>query len=196
MFQHTKFCIWKEHAPVATCFGMLHPFSSHQLVPATFLPVTFWNWTSEEIQSILAMPLIINWSRPNNYGKGNKGNKTDQDTMPPSALCCHRHHLHHLSWPWSFSNSEHVFIPHISSLQGGCQQLGRTGVLPNCFPTHFCWRSWTVLGLKERAEKSSFLPVEGSGTHKPASKCVRLNCKQKIHGVQTKPRVQNHNSTA
>lgn len=95
-----------------------------------------------------------------------------------------------------FSNSKHIFIPHIFSLQGGCQQLGRTGVLPNCFPTHFCWRFWTVLGLKERAGKSSFLPAEGSGTHKPASKCVRLNCKQKIHGVQTKPRVQNHNSTA
>lgn len=114
MFQRTKLCIWKEHAPVATCFGMLHPFSSHQLIPATFLPVTFWNWTSEEIQSILAMPLIINWSRPNNYGKGNKGKKTDQDTMSPSALCCHRHHLHHLSWPCTVLKLQtHFYTPHL-----------------------------------------------------------------------------------
>lgn len=75
------------------------------------------------------------------------------------------------------------YIPCLS-LQDRChQQQGRTGVLPNQFTARFC--CGTVLGHKDNAEKSSFLPAEGSGTHKPASKCVRSYCKREIEQNKT-----------
>lgn len=150
---------------------------------------------SSVIQPVLATPLIINWNRPNSYGQGNR---TDQDTPSHSAPCYHRHHVHHFSWPCTVLKSSNTFL-YPTSLPcrvDASNSQGRTGVLPNCFPSHFCWRTGTVLGHEDRAEKSSFLPAEGSGTHKPASKCVRLYCKREIHTVQTKPRVQNQNSSA
>lgn len=169
MFQHIKLCIWKEHAPVAICFGMFHPFFKPPAGTSHLLELDI-RGESSVIQPILVTPLIINWKRPKNYGQGNK---TEQDTpsiQPPATTdttCTPLLAMH------GSETQQHIFIPHISSLQCRCQQQqGRTGVLPNSFPAYFCWRSGTVLGLKDGAEKSSFLPAEGSGTHRPASKCV------------------------
>lgn len=53
-------------------------------------------------------------------------------------------------------------------------------------PSPFLLQAGALLGHKDTAEKSSFLPAEGSGTHKPASKCVGLYWKQETCAVQNK----------
>lgn len=183
MFQHLK--LWKEHAPVGACFGVFHPLFKP---PAGTSPL-FKRRESSVIQPILATLLIIN-----SYGQGNK---PDQDTPSHSApatteITCTSSPGHALFW----NPATLFYTPHLFPAGWMAHTAGQNWGLPKSFPAHFCWRDGTVLGLKDRAEKSSFLPAEGSGTHKPAIKCVKLYCKQEIHAVQTKPRVQNHNSTA
>lgn len=53
-------------------------------------------------------------------------------------------------------------------------------------PSPFLLQAGARSGHKDTAEKSSFLPAEGSGTHKPASKCVGLYWKQETCAVQNK----------
>lgn len=59
-------------------------------------------------------------------------------------------------------------------------------------PVHspFLLEDWSCHGHKETAEKSSFLPAEGIGTHKPARKC-----KQEVRSSKQNQRCNNNNYT-
>lgn len=118
---------------------------------------------------------------------------TEQDRTPPAVQ--HPAVTDAVSPPHPAtrrSETKRHVMHRVFSLQDGCQQqLGRIGVLPNQPTVRFCWRTeprsqCPLLGHKDTVEKSLFLPAEGSGTHRPASKRVRLYCKQETYAVHNK----------
>lgn len=137
--------------------------------------------------SILATPLIINWNRPNSYGQGNK---TEQDTSSNSAPCYHRLHAYRLAQPCTvLKPSDILYTRSLLYRTNASNSRAEQGSSQTSSQSVSAGGLGLVSGHKDIAEKSSFLPAEGSGTHEPASKRVRLYCKRCTQ-FKTKPRVQ------
>lgn len=143
MFQHLK--LWKEHAPVAACFGMFHPLFKPPAGTSHLLK----RGESSVIQPILATPLIIN--RPNNYGQGNK---TGQDTPPHSApattdTTCTSSPGYALLW----NPATPFYTPHLAPAGWMADTVGQNWGRPKLLPSPFLLEEWDCFGAQGQSWK-------------------------------------------